>query len=110
MGHLCLPFGALLSGDTETVRVLEVIFNDEVGHVKLGTRWFHYLCRQRGLEPEQTYFDLLENFLGGDIRCPLHREARRRAGFSERELDRLESICAKKNGAATNGKPRVSGA
>ncbi|MES9922773.1 MAG: ferritin-like domain-containing protein [Candidatus Thiodiazotropha endolucinida] len=81
-------------GDHETAAVLQIILREEVGHVQFGSRWFHYLCEQRGLEPEQTYFDLLENFLNGEIRCPLHHEARREAGFSNQELQRLEALCA----------------
>ncbi|MEW8395451.1 MAG: ferritin-like domain-containing protein [Candidatus Thiodiazotropha sp.] len=80
-------------GDDETVAVLEVILREEVGHVQFGSRWYHYLCQRRGLDPEQTYFALLENFLNGEIRCPLHHEARRQAGFSKRELSRLEALC-----------------
>ncbi|MEW8507495.1 MAG: ferritin-like domain-containing protein [Candidatus Thiodiazotropha sp.] len=81
-------------GDDETVEVLKIILREEVGHVQFGSRWFHYLCQHRGLDPEQTYFDLLENFLNGGIRCPLHLQARREAGFSNRELSRLEALCA----------------
>ncbi|MES9957044.1 MAG: ferritin-like domain-containing protein [Sedimenticola sp.] len=81
------------AGDLPTVAALEVILREEVGHVTMGSRWFHHLCEQRGLEPEQTYFDLLQEYLGNEIRCPLHKEARREAGFSESELDRLEAIC-----------------
>ncbi|MES9993768.1 MAG: ferritin-like domain-containing protein [Candidatus Thiodiazotropha sp.] len=80
-------------GDDETVQVLQIILREEVGHVQFGSRWFHYLCQKRGVDPEQTYFDLLENFLNGEIRCPLHHEARRQAGFSNRELNRLEALC-----------------
>ena len=79
--------------DRETVRVLEVILREEVGHVQFGSRWFDYLCRQRGVDPQETYFDLLENFLNGEIRCPLHHQARRDAGFSQEELNRLEALC-----------------
>ena len=80
-------------GDRQTVDVLQVILTEEIGHVKFGTRWFKYLCKQRGLDPENTYFDLLSNFLNGEIRCPLHREARLEAGFTEHELARLETLC-----------------
>lgn len=79
-------------GDLETAEVLSVILQDEVGHVEAGSRWFGYLCRQRGLAPELTYFDLLERFLNGGIRGPLNQEARRRAGFSDSELARLDAI------------------
>ena len=82
-------------GDAETAAALEVILAEEVGHVEAGTRWFHHLCAARGLEPESTYFDLLKHYLGDDIRCPLHLEARRRAGFSESELSRLEALCTR---------------
>lgn len=81
------------AGDTKTAAVLQIILDEEVGHVEFGTRWFNYLCRARGLEPEMTYFDLLNNFLNGEIRCPLHRQARLEAGFTEQELDRLEMMC-----------------
>jgi uncharacterized ferritin-like protein (DUF455 family) len=80
-------------GDHETVAVLEVILRDEVGHVEIGTRWFHHLCAQRGLDAEATYFQLLEEHAGSRVRAPLHREARLQAGFTETELDRLEALC-----------------
>jgi uncharacterized ferritin-like protein (DUF455 family) len=82
-----------VAGDKGTVAILQVILDEEVGHVAFGTRWFTYLCRQRGLEPESTYIDLLNNFLNGEIRCPLHRQARLKAGFTEQELDHLEMMC-----------------
>ncbi len=81
-------------GDRETVAALQVILDEEVGHVQFGTRWFNHLCAQRGLEPEATYFELLEAYIDSGVRCPLHRQARRQAGFSERELARLEALCA----------------
>ena len=83
-------------GDLETVAVLQLILDEEVGHVAHGSRWFAYLCAQRGLEPEHAFFDLLHNFLNGEIRCPLHRQARLDAGFSEHELERLEGLCARR--------------
>jgi uncharacterized ferritin-like protein (DUF455 family) len=80
-------------GDTGTVAALRVILDEEVAHVSAGSRWFSYLCDLRGLPPEATYFELLSRFVKGSIRCPLHRQARREAGFSELELQRLEALC-----------------
>ena len=80
-------------GDRQSVAILEIILRDEIGHVEAGSRWFRHLCEQRGLDPEATYFELLEAHLPGGIRCPLHKEARLQAGFSARELDRLEDLC-----------------
>jgi uncharacterized ferritin-like protein (DUF455 family) len=81
------------AGDLETVAVLEVILRDEVGHVRAGTRWLRFFCEQRGLDPEAAYFELLDRHLSGVVRCPLHREARLEAGFSESELSHLEALC-----------------
>lgn len=84
-------------GDQKTADILSIILRDEIGHVAAGSRWFTYLCNQRGLEPEATYFDLLEDFLPGGIQCPMHIEARQDAGFSLSELKKLEAMCSKKH-------------
>jgi uncharacterized ferritin-like protein (DUF455 family) len=76
-------------GDTASVEVLQRILSDEVGHVALGSYWFHWLCEQRGLAPEDTYFALVERHLKGQARGPFNLELRRQAGFSEAELKRL---------------------
>ncbi|MEY2633985.1 MAG: hypothetical protein RIR00_2639 [Pseudomonadota bacterium] len=73
-------------GDTAAVAILEVILREEVGHVALGDRWFRHLCAERGLPPEATYQQLLEEFQAPRPRRPFNVEARRAAGFSEAEL------------------------
>lgn len=82
-------------GDHEAVSVLEIILRDEVGHVEIGSRWFHYLCEQRNREPESTFRCLLKEYMKGGNQIgkgPLHRKARLAAGFSEEELNYLEGI------------------
>lgn len=79
-------------GDDASVVILEMILREEIGHVSLGTRWFHYVCAQRGLEPEAAYFDLVGCHVRGAVRGPFNREARKVAGFSESELARLETL------------------
>lgn len=81
------------AGDTDTVKILELILREEIGHVARGSRWFRYLCEQRSLEPEQTYIELLTGYLPGGMRCPLQHEPRRQAGFSDDELKQLEDLC-----------------
>ena len=72
-------------GDLDTMAVLEVILSEEVRHVEIGTRWFHWCCAERGLEPVPTFRRLLaeQNIL---LRPPFNREARARAGFVPEEL------------------------
>jgi uncharacterized ferritin-like protein (DUF455 family) len=79
--------------DTRSADILRIILRDEIGHVEAGSRWFGFLCEQDGLDREDTYFRLLQRFFSGNIQCPLHLQARRQAGFSEPELDRLQRLC-----------------
>lgn len=78
------------SGDTEAAKILDIILADEIGHVQVGTRWFVYECERRGLDREQTFYDIIDLYMQGQIRKPLYHEARMQAGFTRRELDYLE--------------------
>jgi uncharacterized ferritin-like protein (DUF455 family) len=81
------------AGDDRSADALVVILREEVGHVAAGTRWFRHLCEQRGLDPEATFFGLLQGYLRGELRCPLNVAARRQAGFTDGELERLQALC-----------------
>lgn len=80
------------AGDEETCSILEIILRDEVGHVESGTRWFRYFCTERGLDAESTFLKLFRHYMDGKLRGPLHLTARRRAGFTELELDALTQL------------------
>ncbi|HEY0720195.1 MAG TPA: ferritin-like domain-containing protein [Gammaproteobacteria bacterium] len=82
----------LENGDAEGGALLDIILRDEIGHVAIGNRWFLYHCRQRGLDPETIYRQLLDEYLRLRLRPPFHIEARRAAGFSEAELAYLEGV------------------
>lgn len=75
--------------DTETIEVLEVILEEEVGHVEIGSRWFRYCCEQEGCEPGETFIHLLDEHFGGHIRGPFNFQARYKAGFSQAEMDAI---------------------
>ena len=90
-------------GDDATADRLGVILREEVGHVAAGSRWFRFLCVARGLEPATVYFELIETYPTGELRCPLNLPDRRRAGFDTAELDRLTGLCRERAGA---GSPR----
>ena len=76
-------------GDHATVDILKIILHDEIGHVAIGSRWFHYCCTQQAVEPISTFQNLLTQYMGGGLRGKLHIEARLQAGFSQVELDQL---------------------
>ncbi len=79
-------------GDTPTVELLEIILRDEVGHVRIGSRWFHYCCEQRKLEPQATFVELIKQYMSGGLRGPFNESARLQAGFSEKELQMLTKL------------------
>jgi uncharacterized ferritin-like protein (DUF455 family) len=80
------------AGDDETIAVLEVILEEEVRHVAVGSHWFRYCCQQAGQDPEPTFLALLERHYRGRIKGPLNVSHRLRAGFSEREMRALEAL------------------
>jgi uncharacterized ferritin-like protein (DUF455 family) len=75
-------------GDKETVAVLQVILDEEVRHVAIGTQWYRWLCAQRGIDPQVRFKELLAEH-NMRIRPPLNRRARMAAGFEPSELDAL---------------------
>lgn len=76
-------------GDSEAVRILNIILRDEVGHVALGDRWFRHCCAERGLPAEATFLDLLKRYEAPRIKPPFNIEARLMAGFTAEEIERL---------------------
>ena len=54
-------------GDNRAVAILEIIQRDEMGHVAMGSRWFRFLCEQRGLPVEASFFDLISTYMHGGI-------------------------------------------
>jgi uncharacterized ferritin-like protein (DUF455 family) len=75
--------------DNESIAILKIILADEIGHVAIGSKWFHYCCTQQKLEPIATFKALLLEYMGTPVRSPLHTEARLQAGFTQQELDEL---------------------
>ncbi len=87
------------AGDAASAAILDVILRDEIGHVRIGNRWFRHLCEQRGLEPHETYARLAEQYRAPRLRGPFNFDARRDAGFDEAEL---AALAAQSAGTATD--------
>jgi len=75
--------------DTEAVAILEVIYAEEIGHVKIGTRWFRHICTERDLAHELTFRKLLLKHFPNGLHGPFNLDARNQAGFSESEMQYL---------------------
>ena len=76
-------------GDHAAGQILDLILEEEIGHVAAGNRWYRYLCAQRGLDPVSTYAELIFQYDAPKLRPPFNMTARRLAGFEEAELDAL---------------------
>lgn len=76
-------------GDDKAVDILKVIYQDEIGHVETGSRWFFYHCDLRDLEPRSTFLEMVETHLHGELRGPFNIAARLQAGFDEIEMAHL---------------------
>lgn len=79
-------------GDSGSAEVLEVILHEEIAHVAVGSRWFHWCCAQEGLDPEDTFVELVRSHARGALRGPFNETARLDAGFSVAELRRLDAL------------------
>jgi uncharacterized ferritin-like protein (DUF455 family) len=77
------------TGDEELISILERIFDDEIGHVKIGNFWYRSLCAERKLEPQKTFLHLIKTYMEGAKFGPFETQARIEAGFSHEELQSL---------------------
>lgn len=77
------------SGDKKLISALQVIFDEEIGHVKIGSYWYKRLCEERNLDPHKTFLKLIEKHMQGAKFGPFETNARLEAGFSHEEMQSL---------------------
>jgi uncharacterized ferritin-like protein (DUF455 family) len=78
-------------GDQASARVIDIILNDEIGHVAIGNRWFHHLCARGGLDPSAAHRQAALRYEVPRQRGTFNVPARLRAGFSADELRQMQS-------------------
>lgn len=71
------------------VDILDVILAEEVGHVAIGNRWYHWLCERQGLEPMVFYAEVAARHGAPRLKPPFNLRARKLAGFSDAEIAAL---------------------
>ena len=80
------------AGDNAAAEILDIILRDEIGHVAIGNHWFNWLCQLRDLDPIKTFNQLCTKYRAPKLRPPFNMEARKKAGFSQVELDYLNGL------------------
>lgn len=79
-----------------TRNIVKQINFEEIGHVDFGSRWYREICHQ---EKRNSVVDFPERMLALRERLPkrvekISREIRRKAGFTEAEIDWYENLRA----------------
>lgn len=69
--------------DGESAAILEIIYEEEIGHVAAGQRWFAWLCGREGLDPKETWQELVRRNFRGLLKPPFNAPARAEAGLTE---------------------------
>jgi uncharacterized ferritin-like protein (DUF455 family) len=72
------------AGDTRSAAILGHIYQQEIGHVAVGVRWFERLCHARGLTPELALRERVARCFKGELKPPFNHAARTAAGFPAR--------------------------
>lgn len=69
------------AGDDESADILNIIYEDEIGHVACGQRWFYEVCTALNREPVDEFIALRTAYFKGVMKPPFNHEARAKAGL-----------------------------
>ena len=69
------------SQDEESAKRLDLIYQEEIGHVGIGMKWFKSLCAKMGQDPVLTYKSLVAKRFKSTLRPPFNEAARTQAGL-----------------------------
>ena len=78
-------------GDETGVNILARILDDEIRHVRLGTKHFVAAAEKRGESPQKLWKFLVESHFRGALKPPFNDSARLAAGLSRDFYDSLAS-------------------
>lgn len=78
--------------DDEMVSILELILEEEIGHVMFGTKWYRYVCQESKEDPEEKFKLIMNEYLPSTKTKKINQNARMKAGFSQTEIDCLTEV------------------
>ncbi|MGO7726259.1 DUF455 family protein, partial [Rhizobium ruizarguesonis] len=73
---------AVRSLRVEWADVLDVIYNDEKGHVAVGAKWFRLLCAREKRDPAKAFQELVRANFSGPLKPTFNDLARAEAGLT----------------------------
>lgn len=75
------------NGDNTSAQILQLIYDDEIGHVGAGVRWFKLCALAAGQDPAAYFQALVEIYFKGKLKAPFNKEARNLAGMAPHFYD-----------------------
>ncbi|MFB2553251.1 ferritin-like domain-containing protein [Ensifer soli] len=70
------------AGDIDSAAILDIIYEDEKGHVAVGAKWFRFLCARERKNPAATFQGLVRANFRGPLKAPFNDVARAEAGLT----------------------------
>ncbi len=67
--------------DFETAELLQIIHDDEIGHVRAGTVWFDRWCEYHDIDGEEHWQALVRKYFRGNLKRPFNHDSREKAGM-----------------------------
>lgn len=80
------------TGDIESADILDIIYNDEKGHVAVGAKWFRFLCARERKDPAASFQQLVRANFRGSLKAPFNDVARAEAGLTPSFYRSLVSV------------------
>ncbi|MDP6692446.1 MAG: ferritin-like domain-containing protein [Alphaproteobacteria bacterium] len=72
------------AGDDQSADILQIIMDEEIGHVAAGLRWFEWCCMRQGMPPVSRWHQLVGAYFKGHLKPPFNHDARRQAGMERK--------------------------
>ena len=69
------------AGDDDSAAVLQVIYDDEIGHVAAGRKWYAAVCKREKLDETETFHKKVRDYFHGLLKPPFNHAARDLAGM-----------------------------
>ncbi|MEE4349949.1 MAG: ferritin-like domain-containing protein [Pacificimonas sp.] len=70
------------AGDEASAAIVQTIYEDEIGHVAIGNKWFRFLCESTDDSPAERFRALVKAHFKGRVKPPFNDSARQEAGLT----------------------------
>ncbi|MGB3875788.1 MAG: ferritin-like domain-containing protein [Shinella zoogloeoides] len=80
------------TGDHASADILDIIYNDEKGHVAVGAKWFRFLCAREKKDPAAAFKELVRLNFRSPLKPPFNDIARAEAGLTPSFYRALVSV------------------